>query len=194
MRLWEITTGLIDRAAMLVVADDYESDFERSKELAKRFDLSGAPLYWSERPKLGVFVDKRSKKPKPRADISPFKPGALVLSEKAYQALNDFLSPFGQLLEVEVEGHVEYYYNVTNMISCLDRAKSTIQPFGFCGIGRAERGGYTEGTYDIQRPGETNEYLRECCGENCAGGATCEAGCVGDGLSRNIRWLNHCLH
>ena len=57
-----------------------------------------------------------------------------------------------------------------------------------------ERGGYTEGTYDIQRPGETNEYLRECCGENCAGGATCEAGCVGDGLSRNICWLNHCLH
>ena len=131
MSLWEITTSLLDKAAMLVVADDDESDFERSKELAKRFDLSGVPLHWSERPELGVFVDKRSKKPKPRADISPFKPGALVLSEKAYQALNDFLAPFGQLLKVDVEGHVEYYYNVTNIISCLDRAKSKIQPFGF---------------------------------------------------------------
>lgn len=131
MSLWEITTSLIDKAAMLIVADDDASNFERSKELAKRFDLSGAPLHWIERPKLGVFVDKGSKKPKPRADISPFKPGALVLSEKAYQALSDFLSHFGQLLEVDVEGHVEYYYNVINIISCLDRAKSKIQPFGF---------------------------------------------------------------
>ncbi|HKT27490.1 hypothetical protein [Dyella sp.] len=131
MSVWEITTSLIDRVAMLVVADDDESSFERSKELAKRFDLSGARLHWVERPKLGVFVDKRSKKPKPRADISPFKPGALMLSEKAYQALGDFLANFGQLLEVDVEGHTEYYFNVTTIIHCLDRERSKIQPFGF---------------------------------------------------------------
>jgi hypothetical protein len=131
MSVWEITTSLIDKAAMLVVVDDDESDFERSTELAKRFDLSGAPLHWAERPRLGVFVDKRSKKPKPRADISPFKPGALVLSEKAHSALGDFLANFGQLLEVDVEGQAEYYYNVTNVIPCLDRERSKIQPFGF---------------------------------------------------------------
>lgn len=130
MSIWEITTSLIGKAAMLVVADDNESDFERSKELAERFDLSGIPLHWSERPKLGVFVDKRSKKPKPRADISPFKPGALVLSGKAYQALGDFLGNFGQLLEVDVDGQIEYYYNVTTVIHCLDRERSKIQPFG----------------------------------------------------------------
>jgi hypothetical protein len=131
MSVWEINTSLLDKVAMLVVADDDESDFDRSTELAKRFDLSGAPLHWTERPKLGVFVDKRGKKPKPRADVSPFKPGALVLSEKAYQALGDFLAKFGQLLEVDVEGQTEYYYNVTNVISCLDRERSKIQPFGF---------------------------------------------------------------
>jgi hypothetical protein len=131
MSIWEITTSLIDKAAMLVVADDDESNFERSKELAKRFDLSGAPLHWSERPKLGVFVDKRSKKLKPRADISPFKPGALVMSGKAYQAFGEFLGNFGQLLEVDVDGQVEYYYNVTTVIHCLDRERSKIQPFGF---------------------------------------------------------------
>lgn len=131
MSVWEITTSLIDKVAMLVVADDDEGDFERSKELAKRFDLGGLPLHWATRPRLGVFVDKRSRKPKPRADISPFKPGALVLSEKAHQALGDFLAPFGQLLEVEVEGQTEYYYNVTNLIHCLDRGRSKIQPFGF---------------------------------------------------------------
>ncbi|MDE2280010.1 MAG: hypothetical protein KGK06_03840 [Xanthomonadaceae bacterium] len=131
MSVWEITTSLIDKVAMLVAADDDESDFERSEELAKRFDLAGVPLHWAVRPKLGVFVDKRSRKPKPRADISPFKPGALVLSEKAHQALGDFLAHFGQLLEVDVEGQAEYYYNVTNLIHCLDRGRSKIQPFGF---------------------------------------------------------------
>jgi len=45
MSLWEITTSLIDKAAMLFAADDDESDSDRSKELAKRFDLSGALLH-----------------------------------------------------------------------------------------------------------------------------------------------------
>ena len=34
------------------------------------------------------------------------------------------LSQFGQLLEVSVDGAVEYFYNVTNIIDCIDTDRS----------------------------------------------------------------------
>jgi len=52
--------------------------------------------------------------------------GALVLDAKAKLALGSFLSKFGQLLELhrEGDGEVLWLYNVTNVIACLDEAKS----------------------------------------------------------------------
>lgn len=39
-----------------------------------------------------------------------------MLNAKARAALGDFLATFGQLLEIDVDGHVEWFYNVTRVI------------------------------------------------------------------------------
>ncbi len=99
---------------MLVVADDSDDDFW------KHFEGNGRPLRWTAPPKLEVFKDRRQKGPKPRADISPFTAEGLVMSAKARDTLGDFLSQFGQFLEVDVDGHVEYYFNPTHPIDGVD--------------------------------------------------------------------------
>jgi len=38
---------------------------------------------------------------------------------------------FGQLLEIDVLGDIEYYYNVTNVIPAIDRERSEVLPGGF---------------------------------------------------------------
>ncbi len=125
MTVWELKNGLVNDVAMLVSQGD---DDEMVPE--EPFGGDGSPLSWAERPVLEVFVDKRRRKPRPRADVSPFIPGALVLNERARDALGDFLGRFGQLLEVQVEGDIEYFYNVTNVVSCIDVARSQKRPSG----------------------------------------------------------------
>ena len=70
------------------------------------------------------FVEKRRKKQKPQADIGYLTAGTFFLNDKAKNALADFLLQFGELLEVACENEVKYYYNVTNLISCIDYEKS----------------------------------------------------------------------
>lgn len=88
------------------------------------FDPDGKPKQWAKRPAVQPFVEKRRKKQKPQADIGYLTPGALILNHKAYDALADFLLEFGELLELDCIGEVKYYYNVTNLISCIDFANS----------------------------------------------------------------------
>ena len=52
------------------------------------------------------------------------KMGALVLDAKAKLALGSFLSKFGQLLELHHGGETLWFYNVTNIVKCVDEAKS----------------------------------------------------------------------
>jgi hypothetical protein len=127
MRLWEITNDLINQVSMLVVtdADRLNLDFW------DQFSDDGSPMHWDSRPKLRPFVDKKRKTQKPRADISPFRPGSLALNGKARDALGDFLSQFGQLLEIDVLGEVEYYFNVTNVVAIVDLDQSEVVPGGF---------------------------------------------------------------
>jgi hypothetical protein len=47
------------------------------------------------------------------------------------RALGEFLGQFGQLLEIDVLGEVEYYYNITNVIDCIDHDRSNVLPGGF---------------------------------------------------------------
>lgn len=126
MNVWQIKNDLIGKVAMLVATQEDG----HSREFWEHFEGDGSSLHWTSRPKLAVFIDKRSKKPKPRADISPFTGDGLIINSKARDALGDFLSQFGQLLEVDVEGQVEYYYNVTNVIHCVDEARSEKLPEG----------------------------------------------------------------
>lgn len=112
---------------MLVVTDADRLNME----FWDQFSDNGSPMHWEKRPKLQPFVDKKRKKQLPRADISPFRPGSLTLNGKAYRALGDFLAQFGQLLEIDVLGGVEYYYNVTHVIASVDLDRSEVLPSGF---------------------------------------------------------------
>ncbi len=123
MKVWEFKNGSQNDVAMLVYANDAELD-------AGVFDAKGDPLSWDVRPHAEVFVDPGKKKAKPRVDISALRPGTLVLNAKAKVALGDFLSQFGQLLEIDVQGSVEWFYNVTNVIDCIDADKSDKRPSG----------------------------------------------------------------
>lgn len=118
MNVWQIKNDLIEKVAMLVVADDSDSHFW------EQFEGNGGLLRWTASPRLEVFKDRRQKTPKPRADISPFTAEGLVMSSRARDALGDFLSQFGQLREVDVDGHVEYYFNPTHAIHCVDAERS----------------------------------------------------------------------
>jgi hypothetical protein len=126
MNVWQIKNDLVNKVAMLVASDEEG----RRPAFWEPFQGAGRPVQWSERPKLKVFKDKKSKKPKPRADISPFTADGLVLNSKARDSLGDFLSQFGQLLELDVEGTVEYYFNVTHVVPCVDQDRSERRPSG----------------------------------------------------------------
>lgn len=94
----------------------------------------GLPKTWTIPPRLEPFREKKMQKP--LADISYLAPGSMVLSPNAYDALKDLLSPFGQLLEVQCvnalglladqkqESETYYFYNVTNIINCIDVERS----------------------------------------------------------------------
>lgn len=123
MKVWELKNGALKDVASLVYANDAEL-------AANVFDASGKPLDWKTRPHAEVFVEPRRKKAKPRADISALRPGALVLNARAKTSLGEFLSRFGQLLELDVDGEVEWFYNVTNVIDCIDLQSSTLRPEG----------------------------------------------------------------
>jgi hypothetical protein len=93
---------------------------------------NGKPKHWLNIPMFEPFREKSKKKQKPLADISYIAPGSVVLNLKAYGVLKDFLSQFGELLEVECvnaggllgdlakDRETHYFYNVTNIIPCID--------------------------------------------------------------------------
>lgn len=98
MTVREVKTGLSDQVATLAVPEA-----DQVIGSMKRFGGDGAPLQWSGPQRLEPLAEKR-RTPKPFGDISPFLPGTLVLSTRAYEALGPFLSKFGQLLELDVAG------------------------------------------------------------------------------------------
>jgi|GEM_PF-362422 len=127
MTIWEIANDSIDKASMLVATEDDRTNLN----FWDQFGGDGTPLQWTKPPRLQPFAGKKQSKPKPRADISPFRPGSLALNARARDALGDFLEQFGQLLEIDVLGQVEYYCNITNVIDCIDLDRSEVLPGGF---------------------------------------------------------------
>jgi hypothetical protein len=119
MKVWELRCANVNDHAALVSVD-------RQDLMSGLFDADGSPQDWAHRPAVAFRVETRKKVQKPRADVSLFIPGALALDEKAKTALGDFLSRFGQLLELHVEGTGEtlFFYNVTNLIECIDMDRS----------------------------------------------------------------------
>ena len=117
MKIWELRYDGVNDHAVLV-------SLEGAMSILTIFGVDGKPKEWVARPKVTPFIEKRRKTAKPRADLSYLIAGSIMLNEKACQALKDFLLPFGQLLEVDCQGEVEYFYNVTNLVPCIDYERS----------------------------------------------------------------------
>ena len=126
MSVWEITNLLANTVALVGPSLEVQFDPDLSESFWEQFDNKGPghPLHWKRPPELAVLPKEGRRKPPPRADVSPFTAPGLVVNEKVRSILGDFLAQFGQLLEVHVDGKTEYYYNVTNVVSCLDREHS----------------------------------------------------------------------
>jgi hypothetical protein len=129
MTVWEITNQWANDVASLTHADDIEFDPEQSVQFWKQFEGFGSLLQWKSAPRLTTVENEGRRKRRPRADVSPFTSPGLVLNAKVHGALGAFLSEFGQLLEVDVDGQIEYYYNVTKVLECLDRGNSKIEAY-----------------------------------------------------------------
>jgi hypothetical protein len=114
----ELRCAKINSFASLVAVD-------RADSRADMFATKGAVQDWTHRPAVEFFVEPRKKKQPPRANVIHMKLGALVLDAKAKLALGSFLSKFGQLLELHHGGETLWFYNVTNMVACVDSEKST---------------------------------------------------------------------
>ncbi len=126
MSVWEITNLLTNTVALVGPSLQAQLDPDLSESFWEQFDnkTPGQPLHWKTRPELTVLPKEGRKKLPPRADVSPFTATGLVLNEKVHKAVGDVLGQFGQLLEIHVDGKTEYYYNVTNVVACLDRERS----------------------------------------------------------------------
>jgi hypothetical protein len=138
MRVWELRAGDVDDFAMIVPA----------VEDVDKFGVDGQLLCWKSPPVI-EYADSRSrgKKKRPVADIATPGAGALVLSPRAFDALGEFLGRFGQLLLVQTAGGAEfrYFYNVTNLVKCVDFESSDKDATGAL---------TTEAFYDINVPRE----------------------------------------
>ncbi|MEN9868062.1 MAG: hypothetical protein RL748_3652 [Pseudomonadota bacterium] len=120
MQIWECHFDGLNHYSVLVhVADGLN--------FRETFTANGQAKQWAVRPKVEPFIEKRKKTAKPRADISYLSAGSLILNQKAFDVLRDFLLPFGQLLELDCQGEIEYFYNVTNLIECIDQSRSEKQ-------------------------------------------------------------------
>jgi hypothetical protein len=122
-KVWELKAGSVNDFAPLVFASERDA-------ASGMFDVSGAPLVWAKKPKVEVLVEPGKKQPKPQADISALTPGALAMNGKAKAALEPFLGRFGQFLELDCDGQPRWFYNVTNMVTCIDEALSVKKPSG----------------------------------------------------------------
>lgn len=128
MSIWEITNSWANDVAGVTHADDIELDAFASADFWKQFEGLGSPLQWRTKPRL-TAIEHAGRKRRPRADVSPFTSSGLIVNAKVRDALGELLTGFGQLLEVDVDGRTEYYYNVTNVLGCLDRAESQFEAY-----------------------------------------------------------------
>lgn len=116
MSIWELRTQSPDKFAPLVPSD--------AQVNSGVFEFDGTPRRWKRRPVVEVYQEGRKKDHLPRGDVSLLLAGSLVLSQKAVDALGPFLAQFGQLLEAKVDDKIEYFYNVTRVIDCIDPDRS----------------------------------------------------------------------
>lgn len=136
MTIWELRCASINDYSPTVPLD-------RGDMFAELFRVTGKPLLWGKVPPIGFADSSRRKYKRPPADVSVMVPGALVLNTHAYEVLGPFLSKFGQLLELRSETGLDprryyneakpstwYFYNVTNIVPCVDAERSERSDLG----------------------------------------------------------------
>lgn len=102
------------------------------------FVADGQPKSWAARPQVKPGIERVKKKQKPLGDLSPLAGASIIFNSKARAALESFLAPFGQFLELDLideagfagGGQPLFFYNVTNLISCIDSEKSEKDDLG----------------------------------------------------------------
>lgn len=129
MTVWEIKNKWMNSVAAVGPAPSSEFNPGLNVSFWEQFKSrsAGQLLEWKVRPELVVLPEDGRKTTLPRADVSPFTAPGLVVNAKVRSAMGDFLSKFGQLLEIGVDGTTEYYYNVTNVVACLDHERSEFE-------------------------------------------------------------------
>ncbi len=113
MTIWKFKAGYSNDFNAFTLPDN--SDLKHATFIA-----DGTSKNWPVPPKIQPGIEKKKKDQKPLGDINYIAPGSVVLNEKAYAVLKSFLSPFGQFLEMDALGETHYFYNVTNVIACID--------------------------------------------------------------------------
>lgn len=121
-QLWECMSGSSDFAGL--TATDMQDMMDGI------FNTDGQKKQWQKIPAIRPSHYKNKKNQPPLADIGWLVPGAIVLNSKAHAVLGDFLAPFGEMLEMTCDAEVCYFYNVTNLVACIDFDKSEKTPSG----------------------------------------------------------------
>jgi hypothetical protein len=122
VQLWECMSGSNDFAGL--------TPQDMPDMMAGMFNTDGESKKWQKIPLIVPTFYKGKKKQPPLADIAWLTPGAIVLNSKASAVLRTFLLKFGELLEMSCAGEINYFYNVTNVISCIDFDGSEKTPSG----------------------------------------------------------------
>ena len=161
MNVWELRSGRVDAFAPLVMTT-------AGRARAGLLIADGRPKEWSNPPAVEFLVEKRSKKQLPRADVPSLVPGALALTAKARDALGPLPSRFGQLLELDCHDAPAWYFNVTNVVDCLDRRRGLLRRQGAAGSLRLQgsRQGAQSHLRESRGQGSDREDRGRCGFEN----------------------------
>jgi hypothetical protein len=135
MQVWKWNGASNDFTTLLPVRDE--------DLLSGVFSADGTLKTWAKPPEVRPGIEKHAKDQRPLGDLSFVMGGSVVLNAKAYAALGEFLGAFGQFLQMDLLDGTRmaggkqplYFYNVTNVITCIDFARShtegkkVIEPF-----------------------------------------------------------------
>lgn len=124
MQLWR-WIGANDGCTPLLPVDD--ADF-----LNDVFMVDGTPKTWATRPQVKPGLESPPKKQLPLGDLSFLVGASIVLNDKAYGVLGDFLLRFGEFLDLNLVDptgmaggdQTLHLYNVTRLVSCIDVSRS----------------------------------------------------------------------
>lgn len=115
--LWDVTAAFDNKFASYTYSNPLDAEFGT-------FETNGQPKRWSTRPTIarGVLPNKRKMPPIPL--IGHLNLASLILQPPAVAILGEFLCQFGELLDVNFEGSLVYFYNVTTVLAVVDEANS----------------------------------------------------------------------